>query len=130
LPVHELFLPYPQFCRLFSHQTPHICSYCLAIHVRDSNHTHSLTSLQVMTLSQQPLTQTGVKASLQNGCHGGREDCFLNPLVHRRTAMVHSEPTMAFLKRRPETAMLPAPFGCTHPPPPIPLKRKRISQGH
>jgi len=39
--------------------------------------------------------------------------------VHRRTAVAHSEPTKAFSKRSPETAMLSAPFGCTHPPPPI-----------
>ena len=26
----------------------------------------------------------------------------------------------AFSKRSPETAMLSAPFGCTHPPPPVP----------
>ena len=31
--------------------------------------------------------------------------------------MAHSEPTKAFSKRSPETAMLSAPFGCTHPPP-------------
>ena len=55
-----------------------------------------------------------------NGRRAGQEDCFLNPFVHRRTAVAHSEPTKAFSKRRPETAMLSAPFGCTHPPPPIP----------
>ena len=34
--------------------------------------------------------------------------------------MAHSEPTEAFSKRSPETAMLSAPEGCTHPPSPIP----------
>jgi len=34
--------------------------------------------------------------------------------------VAHSEPTKAFSKRSPETAMLSAPFGCTHPLPPIP----------
>ena len=34
--------------------------------------------------------------------------------------MAHSEPTKAFPKQSPETAMLSAPFRCTHPPPPIP----------
>ena len=38
----------------------------------------------------------------------------------RRTAVTHSEPTKAFPKWSPETAMLSAPFGCTHPPPRIP----------
>jgi len=33
--------------------------------------------------------------------------------------MAHSEPTKAFSKRSPETAMLFALFGCTPPPPPI-----------
>jgi len=40
----------------------------------------------------------------------GQEDCFLNPFVHRRTAMAHSEPTKVFSKCNPETAMLSAPF--------------------
>ena len=55
-----------------------------------------------------------------NGRRAGQEDCFLNPFVHRRTAVAHSEPTKAFSKQSPETAMLSAPFGCTHPPPPVP----------
>jgi len=33
--------------------------------------------------------------------------------------VAHSEPTKAFSKRSPETAMLSTPFGCPHPPPPI-----------
>jgi len=33
--------------------------------------------------------------------------------------VAHSEPTKVFPKWSPETAMLSAPFGCTHPPPPI-----------
>ena len=36
----------PQFCRVFSPQTSHKCSYSHALHVRDSNHTHPLTSWQ------------------------------------------------------------------------------------
>jgi len=51
--------------------------------------------------------------------NGHRTGCFLNLFVHRRTAVAHSEPTKAFSKRSPETAMLSAPFGCTHPPPPV-----------
>jgi len=35
------------------------------------------------------------------------------------TAVAHPEPTKAFLKQSPEMAMLSAPFGCNHPPPPI-----------
>ena len=44
--------------------------------------------------------------------------------------MAHSEPTKAFSKRSPETAMLSAPFGCTHPPPPIPpfLLKQNLSR--
>jgi len=34
--------------------------------------------------------------------------------------VAHPEPTKAFSKWSPETAILSAPFGCTHPPPPIP----------
>jgi len=63
-----------------------------------------------------------------------QENCLLNPFVHRRTAVAHSEPTkgfqggaqrqpcclhpLAFPKRSPETAMLSAPLECTHPPHP------------
>jgi len=74
-----------------------------------------------MALSQQPLVQTGIKASPAGiGHHAGQEDCFLNPFMHRRTAVAHPEPTKAFLKRSSEMAMLSAPFGCTHPPPLVP----------
>jgi len=31
-----------------------------------------------------------------------------------------SQPTMALLELSPDMAMLFAPFGCTHPPPPVP----------
>ena len=44
--IHELNLPYPQFCRVFTCQTPHKCSYSYPLHVPDSNHTHPLTSWQ------------------------------------------------------------------------------------
>ena len=37
--------------------------------------------------------------------------------MHRRTAVAHSEPTKALLKENPETAILSAAFGCTHPLP-------------
>jgi len=50
----------------------------------------------------------------------GKKTFFLNLFVHRRTAVANPEPTKAFLKLSPETAMLSAPFGCTHPLPPIP----------
>ena len=33
--------------------------------------------------------------------------------------MAHPIPPMAFLQPSPEVAMLFAPFGCTHPPPPV-----------
>ena len=34
--------------------------------------------------------------------------------------MVFPVPTKLLLKMSPDTAMLFAPFGCTHPPPPVP----------
>jgi len=44
--------------------------------------------------------------------------------------VAHSEPTKAFSKQSPETAMLSAPFRCTHPPPPIPpfLLKQNLSR--
>jgi len=83
----------------------HKCSYTHPLHVCVSN-TSTLNKLAtVMALSQQLLTQTGIK-----GHCAGREDCFLNPFMHRRTAMTHPEPSKAFLKLSPETAMLSAPL--------------------
>jgi len=41
--------------------------------------------------------------------------------AHMRTAWpTQSQLTKVYLELRPEMAMLSAPFGCTHPPPPIP----------
>ena len=85
---------YPQFCRVFRPQlqTPHKCSYSHPLHVRDSNHTHPINELAIVTaLSRQPLARAG------------QDDCFLNQFVHRRTAVDHSEPTKAFSKRSSET---------------------------
>jgi len=74
----------------------------------------------VMTLSRQPLSTDWDKCfPAGNGHRAVQEDCFLNLYMHRRIAVAHSEPTKAFSKRSPETTMLSAPFGCTHPPPPI-----------
>ena len=38
----------------------------------------------------------------------------------KRTEMALPVPTKAFLQVSPDTPMLFAPFGCTHPPPPVP----------
>jgi len=55
-------------------------------------------------------------------CHAGREDCFLNPFVHRRRAVTHPEPTKVFLNRardghavctlqvHPPTSLIPGRF--------------------
>ena len=37
----------------------------------------------------------------------------------KRTEMALPVPTMSFLQLSPDAAMLFAPFGCSHPPPPI-----------
>jgi len=42
---------------------------------------------------------------VRNRHHAGQEDCFLNPFVHRKTEVAHSEPTKAFSKQSPETVM-------------------------
>ena len=78
----------------------------------------SINELAIVTIACPDWDYTCFPAG--NGRHAGQEDCFLNPFVHRRTAVAHPEPTKAFPKQSPETAMLSAPFGCTHPPPPIP----------
>ena len=44
----------------------------------------------------------------------------LRPFVHKRTETAHPVPTKVFSKLSPETAMLFAAFGCTHPPPHVP----------
>ena len=43
-----------------------------------------------------------------------------NYIYAKRAEMAHPVPTKSFLKTSPDTAMLFAPFGYTHPPPPIP----------
>jgi len=108
----SLNVPYPQFCWGFSPQTSHKC-YCHSLHVGDSNHTYPLMSLASNHW------ENGFPTG--NGCSARQEDCFLNPFVHRKTAVVNPEPTKAFLKLNTEIAMLSASFGCIHPPPPIPL---------
>jgi len=116
--IPELNLPYPQFCRVFSPQTSRKCPFLQPSSTRSWLKPHPpINELAVVTaLSRQLLAQTGINASLVP-CRA--EDCFLNPFVHRRTAVAHLQPTKAFSKRSPETAMLSAPNGYTYPLPPI-----------
>jgi len=70
----------------------------------------------VMVLGWQLLIQTEKKSfPIEDGCHVRWED-FLNLFVHKRTKVAHLMPTKVFLKPTSETAMLSAPFGCTHLP--------------
>ena len=71
-------------------------------------------------LSQQPLAQAGINASLlEMGAVQGKRTVFSTcSCIYRRTAVAHSEPRKASPKRSPkrssETSMLSATFGCTH----------------
>jgi len=42
-----------------------------------------------------------------------------NCIYAKRTEMAFTVPTKSFLQTSPDAAMLLAPFGCTHPPPPV-----------
>ena len=102
-------------------QTTHKCSYShLYTFMTQTTpiHQQACNSHSIQPATTRPDWEKGFP--LGNGHRTGREDCFLNPFVHRRTAVAHPEPTKVFPKQSPETAMLSAPFRCTHPPPPIP----------
>jgi len=45
---------------------------------------------------------------------------FLTPFMPKRKEMALPVPTKSLLKTSTDTAMLFAPFECTHPPPPVP----------
>ena len=45
---------------------------------------------------------------------------FLTPFMPKTMEMALPVPNKTFLPRSPDTAMLFAPSGCTHPPPPVP----------
>ena len=85
-------LPYPmQFCWVFSPQTLHKCSYSHPLHVHASNHTHPFNELAVV-ITQLATAHPDRKERLprwQMGAVQG-EDCFLNPFMHRSTAVAHS----------------------------------------
>ena len=87
-----------------------------------------------MALSQQLLTQTGIKASPPDmSTVQGKRTVFPTRSCIGGQQVAHPEPTKAFLKQSPETAMLSAPFGRTHPPPPYPAlstEAEPISKGH
>jgi len=50
----------------------------------------------------------------------GERPVFLSLFVHRRREVTHPVPNKVFLKLSPDTAILFAAFGRTHPPPPLP----------
>ena len=55
-----------------------------------------------------------------NGGPTRQDSYFLSPFMPKTAEMALPVPTKTFLSRSPDTAMLFAPFGCTHPPPPAP----------
>ena len=55
-----------------------------------------------------------------NGGPTRQDSYFLSPFMPKTAEMALPVPTKTFLLRSPDTAMLFAPFGCTHPPPPVP----------
>ena len=55
-----------------------------------------------------------------NGGPTRQDSYFLSPYMPKTAEMALPVPTKTFLSRSPDTAMLFAPFGCTHPPPPAP----------
>ena len=89
------------------------CSHSLQI--RDSNHTYLLTI--VMALGQWLPMQTEKKSIIVR--NGGPTTPEGSRFMQNRRKMAHPVPSKAFLQTSPEAAMLFAPFGCTHPPPPV-----------
>jgi len=66
------------------------------------------------------LSRLGKKFSLpEKGVLQKIKGCFLSLFVKRRRETAHPVPTNAFLKLSPDTDMLLAPFGYTHPPTPV-----------
>ena len=55
-----------------------------------------------------------------NGGPTRQDSYFLSPFMPKTVEMAFPVPTKTFLPRSPDTAMLFAPSGCTHPPPPVP----------
>ena len=55
-----------------------------------------------------------------NGGPTRQDSYFLSPFMPKTVEMALPVPTKTFLSRSPDTAMLFAPSGCTHPPPPVP----------
>ena len=50
----------------------------------------------------------------------GEKTVFSAPFLQKGREMAHPVPTKAIVQPGPDTAMLFAPFGCTHPPPSVP----------
>jgi len=59
-------------------------------------------------------------ATVRNGGPTMIEDCFLSQFMERGREMAHPKLIKAFLQPSQEAAMLFAPFGYTHQPPPVP----------
>ena len=55
-----------------------------------------------------------------NGGLTRQDSYFLSPFMLKTREMAYPAPTKGHSKLSPNAAMLFAPFGCTHPPPPAP----------
>jgi len=93
----------------------HAHQWCVMCHC-------SITELAIFTaLSWQPLAQTGIKASpLEMGAVQGERTVFSTHLCIGGGQQWPTQSQPRHLKQNSEMVMLSAPFGCTHPPPPIP----------
>ena len=113
-----LNVPYFHFRWVLKLLTWHKCHCSHPVHIRDSNHTHCLTSLQESRLLANGHPYRALAA--RNGGPTWPEDRFLSPFVHRRREIAHPGLTKGFLQVSPEAAMLPGHRVETHPPLPVP----------
>ena len=119
------------FCQVFRLQSSHKCPCSYATQIYDSNHHHTLMSFQ-----QSVLSVNNCPSRPQNlQCQTVMETVQYERTVFQAHLCTEEKCpllTKAFLKLSPETAMLFAPFRCTHQPSShVPFHSSRtISQGH
>ena len=78
-----------------------------------------------------------IRTELATGGPTKPDGYFLTPFMPKSMEMALPVPNKTFLPWSPDTVMLFAPFGCTHPPPPVPpfllsqnLSSKDIAGSH
>ena len=118
--IEHLNIPSFLFPGVAGLETAHTGNFSYTKHIVTSPHP-PINELAIKPPEKcQPAVAEKWTTNTRNGGPTRQDSYFLSPFMPKTAEMALPVLTKTFLSRSPDTAMLFAPSGCTHPPPPVP----------